>query len=67
MEFFFKGTLEKVINQKARFLGFLMKISFPLMICVLTYLAKNVCMSLRLTAAESATGTKKFRKILRSG
>ena len=43
-------TTEKVTNQKERFLGLLMRVGLALMKCVLTPIAKNVLLPLRVTA-----------------
>ena len=61
-----KGTTEKVINQKWRFLGALMRIGLPLIKNVLKPLAKSVLISLELKAA-SATHEAIQKKTYRSG
>ena len=62
-----KGTIEKIINQKGRFPGSLMRVGLPLMKIVLTPLPKNVLLSLGVTAVASATDAANKKNIYGSG
>ena len=65
-----KGTTRKVTSQVGGFLNFfrpLKTAALPLMKSLLTQLARNILIPLRLTAAASATAAAIEKKIYGSG
>ena len=66
-EILLKGTTKKVINQKGEFFASLTRVGLPLMKNVLPPLAKDVLISLEVTAAALATDAAIQKKVFRLG